>query len=196
MSTPHLHRTLSERKLASVAIYGMLVRLARLTFFADQSRFGLIVLEEAGALLNSRAGADDAHLISRRARKHYTGMVIITQDPIADLALMGDQFITQKLIMPFEDDELARRVVPTAGIRAAGLPRHRGPLPCRTPPGAAARPHRVRRDCTAAPSGGTRGDAEGFGFFVDEFRRPAPVRVVAEPDAAVHAAFDTTPGAA
>ena len=134
MSTPHLHRTLSERKLASVAIYGMLVRLARLTYFADQSRFGLIVLEEAGALLNSRAGADDAHLISRRARKHYTGMVIITQDPIADLALMGDQFITQKLIMPFEDDELARRVVPTAGIRLQDYPDIEDHFLARTPP--------------------------------------------------------------
>ena len=122
MSSPHLYRSLSERKLASVAIYGMLVRLARVSFFANRQRFGLIVLEEAGALLNSRAGADDAHLISRRARKHYTGMVIITQDPIADLELMGDQFITQKLIMPFEDDELARRVVPSTGIRLQDYP--------------------------------------------------------------------------
>jgi hypothetical protein len=87
MAAAHLYANLSERKLASVAIYGMLVRLARLTFFANPQRFGLIVLEEAGALLNSRAGADDAHLISRRARKHFTGLLIITQNPVDDLAL-------------------------------------------------------------------------------------------------------------
>jgi hypothetical protein len=175
MSNPHLYRSLSERKLASVAIYGMLVRLARISFFANRQRFGLIVLEEAGALLNSRAGADDAHLISRRARKHYTGMVIITQDPIADLELMGDQFITQKLIMPFEDDDLARRIVPTTGIRLQDYPD-------------------IEEYFLAQTS--HRGDRQGYGFFVDEFRRVAPVRVAAEPEQAVHAAFDTTPGAA
>jgi hypothetical protein len=116
MSTPHLYERLSDRKRASVAIYGMLVRLARVTFFADPNRFGLIVLEEAAALLNSRAGAEDAHLISRRARKHYTGLIIITQQPISDLALMGDEFITQQLIMPFENDDLARAVAAKIGL--------------------------------------------------------------------------------
>ena len=38
-----------------------------------------------------------------QGRKHFTGLCLITQDPVADLALMGDQFITQQLIMPFED---------------------------------------------------------------------------------------------
>ena len=52
----------------------------------------------------------EKHIASRRARKHYTGLVIITQDPVADLKLMGDKFITQQLIMPFESDELAREV--------------------------------------------------------------------------------------
>jgi hypothetical protein len=191
MSNAHLYRSLSERKLASVAIYGMLVRLARVSFFANRRRFGLIVLEEAGALLNSRAGADDAHLISRRARKHYTGMVIITQDPIADLELMGDQFITQKLIMPFEDDELARRVVPTTGIRPADYPDIEECFLARAPAD-------QLRDPGAAADFGTahRGDRHGYGFFVDEFRRVAPIRVTAEPDRTVHAAFDTTPGAA
>ena len=122
MNTPHLYERLSDRKRASVAIYGMLVRLARVTFFADTARFGLIVLEEAGALLNSRAGADDAHLISRRARKHYTGMLIITQNPIKDLALMGDEFITQQLIMPFENEDLARQVAAKVGIRLDDYP--------------------------------------------------------------------------
>jgi hypothetical protein len=190
MIPAHLHRQLSERKLASVAIYGMLVRLARLTFFANRERFGLIVLEEAGALLNSRAGADDAHLISRRARKHYTGLILITQDPIADLKLMGDQFITQHLIMPFEDPRLARQVAERAGIH---LPDHPGIEEYFLAQPAAEH----LREPTAFDSldrAGLRGEREGHGFFVDEFRRTAPIRVLRHPDPALHAAFDTTPG--
>lgn len=195
MSTPHLAANLSDRKRASVAIYGMLVRLARVTFFADPQRFGLIVLEEAAGLLNSRAGADDAHLISRRARKHYTGLLIITQNPIKDLALMGDEFITQQLIMPFENDDLARQVAGKVGIRADDY----GDIEefFLAQPSA----HEMR-DPTAFDdlhndTGGThRGDRQGYGFFVDEFRRKSPIWVASEPDPGVHGAYDTTPGQA
>ncbi|MCB0939250.1 MAG: ATP-binding protein [Mycobacterium sp.] len=197
MATPHLYNSLSERKLASVAIYGMLVRLARLAFFANRERFGLIVLEEAGGLLNSRAGADDCHLISRRARKHFTGLLLITQDPVADLALMGDQFITQQLIMPFEDEPLARKVVSLAGIRIEDYPdieeyflAQPAVEQMRDPTAFDA------EDFTGDAATPQRGDREGFGFFVDEFRRPAPIRVIRQPDPAIHSAFDTTPGAA
>lgn len=192
MSTPHLHDNLSDRKRASVAIYGMLVRLARVSFFADAQRFGLIVLEEAAALLNSRAGADDAHLISRRARKHYTGLLIITQNPIKDLALMGDEFITQQLIMPFENEDLARQVATKVGIRADDY----GDIEefFLAQPGA----EEMRDptafddiDTTGAPQ---RGDRQGHGFFVDEFRRKSPIRVATEPDEVLHDAYDTTPG--
>ncbi|WP_301150503.1 ATP-binding protein, partial [Mycobacterium simiae] len=198
MSTPHLAANLSDRKRASVAIYGMLVRLARVTFFADPQRFGLIVLEEAAGLLNSRAGADDAHLISRRARKHYTGLLIITQNPIKDLALMGDEFITQQLIMPFENDDLARQVAGKVGIRAddyGDIEEFFLAQPCA----------REMRDPTAfdnhddentTASAAHRGQRQGYGFFVDEFRRKSPIWVVSEPDTAVHSAYDTTPGQA
>ena len=46
----------------------------------------------------------------------------------------------------------------------------------------------------ARNAGGRRGPREGYGFFVDEFRRPAPIRVIRQPDPAIHARFDTTPG--
>ena len=63
-------------------------------------------------------------------------------------------------------------------------------------------PHQSR--CATPPPSTTiddaanpdRGDREGYGFFVDEFRRPAPIRVAAEPDPVLHAAYDTTPGQA
>ena len=197
MATPHLYNNLSERKLASVAIYGMLVRLARLAFFANRERFGLIVLEEAGGLLNSRAGADDCHLISRRARKHFTGLLLITQDPVADLALMGDQFITQQLIMPFEDEPLARKVVSLAGIRIEDYPDIEEYFLAQPAVDQMRDPTAFdAEDLTGQAATPQRGDREGFGFFVDEFRRPAPIRVIRQPDPAIHSAFDTTPGAA
>lgn len=193
MSTPHLYERLSDRKRASVAIYGMLVRLARVTFFANTQRFGLIVLEEAAALLNSRAGADDAHLISRRARKHYTGLLIITQNPIKDLALMGDEFITQQLIMPFENEDLARQVAAKVGIR----PEDYGDIEeffLAQPSPEEMRDPTAFDDDTAGAGGPDRGDRQGHGFFVDEFRRKSPIQVVTEPDPALHHAYDTTPG--
>ncbi|OBG75816.1 MULTISPECIES: ATP-binding protein [unclassified Mycobacterium] len=192
MNTPHLYERLSDRKRASVAIYGMLVRLARVTFFADSSRFGLIVIEEAAALLNSRAGADDAHLISRRARKHYTGLLIITQDPIRDLALMGDQFITQQLIMPFENEDLAREVAAKVGIRLDDYPDIEEFFLAQPSPDEMRDPTAFDDpDTTAGPN---RGDRQGYGFFVDEFRRKSPIWVASEPDPALHHAYDTTPG--
>ena len=195
MNTPHLYANLSDRQRASVAIYSMLVRLARVTFFNNRHRFGLIVLEEAGALLNSRAGARDAHLISRRARKHYTGMMIITQNPVKDLALMGAEFITQQIIVPFEDDKLAKQVAADVGLpldEYAELAEYFLAEP----------PDNELGDPTAfddfgddddAGSSTDRGDLEGRAFFVDEFRRSGPIQIAREPDVRLHQAYDTTP---
>lgn len=198
MNTPHLYERLSDRKRASVAIYGMLVRLARVTFFADSTRFGLIVLEEAAGLLNSRAGADDAHLISRRARKHYTGLLIITQNPIKDLALMGDEFITQQLIMPFENEELARQVAAKVGIRLDDYPDIEEFFLAQPSPEEMRDPTSFDEldDRPTAETGPNRAGRQGYGFFVDEFRRKSPIWVASEPDTAVHHAYDTTPGRA
>lgn len=192
MNTPHLYERLSDRKRASVAIYGMLVRLARVTFFADPNRFGLIVLEEAAALLNSRAGAEDAHLISRRARKHYTGLMIITQQPISDLALMGDEFITQQLIMPFENDDLARAVAAKIGLPLDDYPDIEEFFLGQ--PSAEEMRDPAAFDDDDADPGAPRRARQGYGFFVDEFRRKSPIWVAAEPDARIHHAYDTTPG--
>ena len=167
----HLYHGLSQRKRASMAIYAMIVRLARLAFFANTRRFGMIVLEEAAAFLNSDAGAADAHLVSRQARKHYTGMVIITQNPIRDLRRMGDEFLTQKLIMRFEDPRLATEALAWGGIDPIEYPG-------------------IATNFTDASSTHQRGQ----GFFVDEFRRIGPVQVISEADPALAVAFDTTPG--
>lgn len=51
------------------------------------------------------------------SRKHDTGLLIINPRPDRDLAHRGDQFITQQLIMPFENEDLARQVASKAGIR-------------------------------------------------------------------------------
>jgi hypothetical protein len=188
----HLHRDLTDRQRASVAIYGMLVRLARVTFFTNTTRFGLIVLEEAGALLNSRAGARDAHLISRRARKHYTGLLLITQNPLRDLALMGKEFVTQHLIVPFEDDELARKVAANIGLPLDDYPEFADYFLAATPPGQMRDPTAFDHH-TASSGGADRGELEGRAFLVDEFRRRGPIRIAAEPDPRLHHAYDTTP---
>lgn len=197
MLTPHLYARMSDRKHASIAIYGMLVRLARVTFFANPHRFGLIVVEEAAALLNSQAGAEDAHLISRQTRKYYTGLLIITQNPIKDLALMGDEFITQQLIMPFENEDLARQVAAKVGIRLEDYPNIEEYFLAQPSPDEMRDPTAFDdlddNDSAAVPN---RGSRRGYGFFVDEFSRKSPIWVASEPDADVHDAYDTTPGRA
>lgn len=195
MTTPHLYANLSDRQRASVAIYGMLVRLARVTFFTEERRFGLIVLEEAGALLNSRAGARDAHLISRRARKHYTGMLLITQNPLRDLALMGAEFITQQLIVPFEDETLARSVATKLGLPLDDYPEFAEYFLAQPPTQQLRDPAAFDVDRTDNQThGGDRGELERRAFLVDEFRRRGPIRVLGEPDPRLHHAYDTTPG--
>ena len=195
MTTPHLYANLSDRQRASVAIYGMLVRLARVTFFTEERRFGLIVLEEAGALLNSRAGARDAHLISRRARKHYTGLLLITQNPLRDLALMGAEFITQQLIVPFEDEALARGVATKVGLPLEDYPEFTEYFLAQPPTEQLRDPTAFDPDFTDSPvQVAHRGSLEGRAFLVDEFRRRGPIRVIGEPDPRLHRAYDTTPG--
>ena len=174
----HRYTGLSQRKRAGAALCAMMVRLARVAFFTNTRRFGVIVLEEAAAFLNSDAGAADAHLVSRQARKHYTGMIIITQNPIRDLERMGDEFLTQKLIMKFEDPRLATEVLTWAGVDPAEYP---GVVAHFT-------------DTVGTMAMGAAGSTPGTGFFVDEFRRIGPVRVLPETDPARAAAFDTTPG--
>ena len=195
MNTPHLYANLSDRQRASVAIYSMLVRLARVTFFTNRHRFGLIVLEEAGALLNSRAGARDAHLISRRARKHYTGMMIITQNPVKDLALMGAEFITQQIIVPFEDEKLAKQVAADVGLPLDDYPELADYFLAEPPDNELGDPTAFD-DFDAEDATGTstdRGDLEGRAFLVDEFRRNGPIQIAREPDVRLHQAYDTTP---
>jgi hypothetical protein len=201
VANPHLYAALSDRQRASIAIYGMLVRLARVTFFTKRylngrRRFGLLVLEEAGALLNSRTGAHDTHLISRRARKHYTGMLIVTQNPIRDLARMGDEFITQQIIVPFEDERIARSVAEKIGLPLNEYPEFYEFFMAKPDPAEMRDPTAFDDDLdeTGDRAGGHgRGDLEGRAFFVDEFLRLGPIQVAREPDEALHRAFDTTP---
>ena len=195
VANPHLYAALSDRQRASVAIYGMVVRLARETFFNNTERFGLLVLEEAGPLLNSRTGARDAHLVSRRARKHYTGMIIITQNPIKDLALMGDEFIPQQIIVPFEKEGIARAVAGSVGLPLEEYPDFHDFFLAKASANEMRDPTAFDDDFDATDGSARRGrgELEGRAFFIDEFQRLGAIRVAPEPDVALHRAFDTTP---
>ena len=132
--------------------------------------------------------------------REYDGLAPLpphTADPVADLALMGDQFITQQLIMPFEDEPLARKVVSLAGIRIEDYPDIEEYFLAQPAVDQMRDPTAFdAEETTGSATVPQRGDREGYGFFVDEFRRPAPIRVIRQPDPSIHSAFDTTPGAA
>ena len=119
-------------------------------------------------------------------------MLLITQNPLRDLALMGKEFITQHLIVPFEDDELARNVAANIGLPLDDYPEFAEYFLAATPPGQMRDP--IAFDHDTHPGGTTdRGELEGRAFLVDEFRRRGPIRIAAEPDPRLHHAYDTTP---
>ena len=105
---------------------------------------------------------------------------------------MGKEFITQHLIVPFEDDEIARNVAANIGLPLDDYPEFAEYFLAATPPGQMRDPTAFDHD--THPGGTTdRGELEGRAFLVDEFRRRGPIRIAAEPDPALHHAYDTTP---
>src|SRR5271163_2806869 len=103
---------------------------------------------------------------------------------------MGDEFITQHLIMPFENEDLARQVAAKVGIRLDDY----GDIEeffLAQPSSEEMRDPTAFDDTDTADSGPRRGAHQGYGFIVDEFRRKSPIWVASEPDTALHRAYDT-----
>ena len=113
---------------------------------------------------------------------------------MADLTLMGDRFITQQLIVPFENEELAKEVARKAGLRAADYDDLEEYFLADPDPEDMREPTDFDDDEDEGTGRPNRGSRIGKAFFIDEFRRPAPIVVAHEPDARIHAAYDTTPG--
>ena len=106
IANEQLYLKLSGPQRAGMAIYGLLIDIERQYMFDHPDRFDVMIFEECAQLLAYPAGARTAHLITRRGRKHATGIWFITQD-FRDLARMGDKFVTQKWIFRIQAPELA-----------------------------------------------------------------------------------------
>jgi hypothetical protein len=112
-----------------------------------------------------------------------------------DLALMGDEFITQQLIVPFEKEAIARAVADSVGLPLDEYPEFKDFFLAKPPPDQMRDPTAFDEDFDddGAAVRHDRGELEGRAFMVDEFRRLGAIRIARESDERLHRAYDTTP---
>ena len=115
LTNAELYNKLSGPQRAGMAIYGLLIELEQRYMFDRLDVFDVMIFEECAELCAFTTTARIAHKITRRGRKHATGIWLITQD-YRDLAPMGDKFITQKWIFRVQDPELAYATLKWARI--------------------------------------------------------------------------------
>lgn len=195
IANEHLYRQLSGVQRAGMAIYGLLVDIEQNYMFNRVDSFDVMVFEECAQLLAYPAGARTAHLITRRGRKHATGIWFITQD-FRDLARMGDKFVTQKWIFRIQDPELAYLTLKWARINPDMYPELVTALCEDTSPGNT-RDEDIIHDGDGWSSRITEAGAVdphrlGEGFLVDEFARAARVQFFGAPTEELARAFDST----
>jgi len=181
----HLYLQLSGIQRAGMAIYGLLVDLEQQYMFSRRDRFDVMIFEECAQLVAYPAGARTVHLMTRRGRKHATGVWLITQD-FRDLAKMNDKFIVQKWILRITDRELAEATLKWAGIDTDTYPELVTELCENTSPG------NTRDDDAFGEAGAVDPHRRGEGFVVDELGRPARARFLGAPTEEQAAAFDST----
>lgn len=195
ITNEHLYRQLSGVQRAGMAIYGLLVDIEQQYMFERRDRFDVMIFEECAQLLAYPAGARTAHLITRRGRKHATGIWFITQD-FRDLARMGDKFVTQKWIFRVQDPELAYLTLKWARIDPDMYPELVTALSEDTSPGNT-RDEDIPDDSDTSSTRITEAGAVdpqrlGEGFLVDEFARAARVQFFGAPTTEQAHAFDST----
>ncbi len=196
LTNPHLYDQLSGTQRAGMAVYGLLIELEQTYMFNRQNNFDVMIFEECAELLAYPATARIAHLITRRGRKHATGIWFITQD-YRDLARMGDKFVTQKWIFRVEDPELAYLTLKWARIDPDMYPELVVTLSQDTSPGNTREEDLVETDDlgTTHTTEASAVDPErrGEGFLVDELGRVARVQFFGAPTRDQASAFDSTP---
>lgn len=195
IANEHLYRQLSGVQRTGMAIYGLLVDIEQQYMFDRRDSFDVMIFEECAQLLAYPAGARTAHLITRRGRKHATGIWFITQD-FRDLARMGDKFVTQKWIFRIQDPELAYLTLKWARVNPDMYPELVTTLSEDTSPGNT-RDEDILHNGGGVSShiteaGAVDPDRLGEGFLVDEFGRAARVQFFGAPTEELAHAFDST----
>ena len=188
--TAHLHRQTTPAQRAAQALFGLGAELAQSLFFGRPDRPDMLVVEECAAWTHSPGGQKCANKIIRQGRKAWTGFCAISQHPIADFAVLEDEFIDQRLCLGFTDATLAE-----ATLRWCGRDLDRHPDLLRNYVDNTSPVQLVdhgddtidTRDGTVIP--GRHGEA----WFLDEFGGFGKVRLFEAPTAQLAARFDTTP---
>lgn len=195
LSDSHLYAKLSGPQRAGMAIYGLLIELEQRHMFDRLDVFDVMIFEECAELCAFSATARIAHKITRRGRKHATGIWLITQD-YRDLAPMGDKFITQKWIFRVQDPDLARDTLKWARIDPDMYPELVGALSEDTSPGTTTDQDAFFDYEHAEGYAGEEGAVDparlGEGFLVDELGRAARVQFFGAPTQEQANAFDST----
>ncbi|VBA32393.1 hypothetical protein LAUMK4_05737 [Mycobacterium persicum] len=195
LTNPDLYAKLSGPQRAGMAIYGLLIELEQRHMFDRLDAFDVMIFEECAELCAFTTTARIAHKITRRGRKHATGIWLITQD-YRDLAPMGDKFITQKWIFRVQDPDLARETLRWARIDPELYPELVSALSEDTSPGSTADEDfladRGQWGGPAVEVGAVDRARLGEGFLVDELGRPARVQFFGAPTQEQAQAFDST----
>lgn len=198
LTNAELYNKLSGPQRAGMAIYGLLIELEQRYMFDRLDVFDVMIFEECAELCAFTTTARIAHKITRRGRKHATGIWLITQD-YRDLVPMGDKFITQKWIFRVQDPELAYQTLKWARIDPDMYPELVSTLSEDTSPGNTADEDFVFGDewgQQIIEAGAVDPHRRGEGFAVDELGRPARVQFFGAPTPEQARAFDSTAAAA
>lgn len=180
---------------AGMAIYGLLIELEQRYMFDRLNVFDVMIFEECAELLAFPVTARIAHKITRRGRKHATGIWFITQD-FRDLARMGDKFVTQKWIFRVQDPELAYLTLKWCRIDPDMYPELVITLSQDTSPGNTREEDLIEEDedghLRVVEASAVDPERLGEGFLVDEIGRPARVQFFGAPTEEQAQAFDST----
>ena len=191
LTSERLYDQLSGPQRAGMAVYGLLIELEQRYMFDRRDVFDAMIFEECAELLAFTTTARIAHKITRRGRKHATGIWFITQD-FRDLARMGDKFVTQKWIFRVQDPELAYATLKWARIDPDMYPELVSALSEDTSPGSTADEDLLSEGGDVTEPGAVDRARLGEGFLVDELGRAARVQFFGAPTEEQAAAFDST----
>lgn len=114
---PHLFKQMGLEKLVGRAVYALVAALARRICFADPTRLGVFLVDEAHHVTASPEGEREIAVFSRDGRKHKAAVLLGTHDPEEDLGsptLRG--LIPTRILMRHRDKTLAKRGLAYLGL--------------------------------------------------------------------------------